>query len=57
MHGSGARTLIISNEEMNNIMKTAEALKDFNILLKGITKAIENETKEQKNKIFRNVIR
>ena len=57
MHGSGTRTLIISNEEMNNIMKTAEALKDFNILLKGITKAIENETKEQKNKIFRNVIR
>ena len=38
-------------------MKTAEALKDFNIFLKGITKAIENETKEQKNKIFRNVIR
>ena len=42
---------------MNNIMKTAEALKDFNILLKEITKIIENETKEQKNKIFRNVIR
>ena len=42
---------------MNNIMKTAEALKDFNILLKGTTKIIENETKEQKNKIFRNVIR
>ena len=57
MHGSGTRTLIISNEEMNNIMKTAEALKDFNILLKEITKIIENETKEQKNKIFRNVIR
>ena len=57
MHGSGARTLIISNEEMNNIMKTAESLKDFNILLKGITKTIENETKEQKNKIFRNVFR
>ena len=41
-------TLIISIEEMNIIMKIAEALKDSNILLKGVTKKIENETKEQK---------
>ena len=30
---------------MNDIMKTVQALEDFNILLKGITKAINNETK------------
>ena len=41
-------TLIISNEEMNNIMKIVQALKDSNILLKGLTKTIKNETKEQK---------
>ena len=33
---------------MNGIMKIAQALEDSNILLKGITKTIKNETKEQK---------
>ena len=47
IHGSGTTTLIISNEEMN-IMKITQALEDSNILLKGVTKIIENETKEQK---------
>ena len=46
--GSGTTTLIISNEEMNDIMKIVQALEDSNILLKGVTKTIENETKEQK---------
>ena len=44
-HGSGTTTLIISNEEMNDIMKIVQALDDSNISLKGITKTIENETK------------
>ena len=47
IHGSGTTTLIISNEEMN-IIKITQALEDSNILLKGVTKTIENETKEQK---------
>ena len=33
---------------MNYIMKIVQALEDSNILLKGVTKTIENETKEQK---------
>ena len=45
---SGTATLIISNEEMNDIMKIAQALEDSNILLKGVTKTIKNETEEQK---------
>ena len=45
---SGITTLIISNEEMSDIMKIVQALQDFNILLKGVTKTIKNETKEQK---------
>ena len=48
IHGSGTTTLIISNEEMNDIMKILQALEDSNILLKGVTKTIRNETKEQK---------
>ena len=33
---------------MNGIMKIIQGLKDSNILLKGVTKTIKNETKEQK---------
>ena len=48
IHGSGKTTLIISNEEINDIMKIVQALEDSNILLKGVTKTIKNETKEKK---------
>ena len=48
IHGSGTTTLIISNEEMNDIMKIIQALEDSNILLKEVTKTTKNETKEQK---------
>ena len=47
IHGSGTTTLLISNEEMNDIMKIVQGLEDFNILLKGVTKTIKNETKEE----------
>ena len=43
-HGFGTMTLIISNEEMNDIMKIVQTLEDSNILLRGITKTIKNET-------------
>ena len=33
---------------MNDIMKFVQALQDSNILLKGITKTIKNERKEEK---------
>ena len=52
IHGSGTTTLIISNEEMNDIMKIVQALEDSNILLKGVTKTIKNETKEQKGEFL-----
>ena len=48
IHGSGTVTLIISNEEMNGMMEIVQTLEDSNILLKGVTKTIKNETKEQK---------
>ena len=33
---------------MNDIMKIVQALEDSNISLKGVTKRIKNQTKEQK---------
>ena len=57
-HSSGASTLIISNEEMNHLMKIVQALEDSNILLKGVTKTIKNEKKKRtKRRIFKYVIR
>ena len=47
MHGSGVK-LIIEQEDMNDIMKIIEALENSGILLKGISKTIENETKGQR---------
>ena len=57
VYGSGTTILIISNEEMNEIMKIVQALEYSNILLKRVTKTIKNETKRQKRGIFENVIR
>ena len=47
IHGSVVK-LIIEQEDMNDIIKTIEALENSGILLKGVTKTIENETKEQR---------
>ena len=37
---------------MNDIMKIIEVLENSGILLKGVTKTIENETKEQRGGIL-----
>ena len=47
IHGSGVK-LIIEQEDMNDIIKIIEALENSGILLKGVSKKIENETKEQR---------
>ena len=47
IHGSGLK-LIIEQEDMNDIMKIIEALENSGILLKGVSKIIQNETKEQR---------
>ena len=47
IHGSGVK-LITEQEDMNDIMKIIEALENSGVLLKGVTKTIENETKEQR---------
>ena len=37
---------------MNDIMKIVQALEDSNNLLKGVTKTIKHETKEQKGRFW-----
>ena len=48
MFGSGFTTLIISNEEMNDIMKIIKSLEEFGLLIKAVSKTIKNEAKEEK---------
>ena len=52
IYGSGTTTLVISNEEINDIMEIVQALEEPSILLKGGTKTIKNETKEQKGRFL-----
>ena len=52
-HGSRMTTLVISNKEMSDIMKCVQALEDSGVLLKDITKKIENKKKEQKGTFLR----
>ena len=46
--GSGATTLIISNGEINDIMKIVQDLEHLNIFLKEVIKTITSKMKEQK---------
>ena len=48
IYGSGTTALVISNKEMDDIMKIVPVLENSGVLLKGVTKTIKNETKEQK---------
>ena len=48
IYGSGSTALIISNEEMEDIMKIVKLLEESGLLIKGISETIKNEAKEQK---------
>ena len=50
--GSGTTTLIISNDEMESIMKIAKYLEDSGLLLKGVIETSQNEGKEQKGEFL-----
>ena len=47
IHGSGIK-LIIEAEDMQDIIKIIKELENYDILLKGVSKTIENEIKEQR---------
>ena len=48
VHASGITALIISNKEMEDIMKIVKSLEEPGLLIKRISEAIKNEAKEQK---------
>ena len=48
MLGSGAKTLIISNDEMDDILKIVKSLENSGVLLKGVSETIQHEAKEQR---------
>ena len=41
-------TLIISNDEMEDILKIVKSLEDCGVLLKGVSETIQHEAKEQR---------
>ena len=47
-HHPSFTTLILSNNEMEDIIKIVKSLEDSGLLLKGVTEAVQNEVKEQK---------
>ena len=48
--GSGnTTTLIISNDEMNDVIKIVNYLEDSGLLLKGVIGTVQNEVKERRN--------
>ena len=48
IHQSGMIALIISNEEMKDIMKIGKFLNELDLCIKVVSEATENEAKEQK---------
>ena len=44
--------LIISNNEIDDIIEIAKSLEDSGLLLEGVTKTVENEVKEQKGEFL-----
>ena len=46
--GSGTTTIIISNDEIEDIIKIVKSREDSGLSLKGVSKTVENEAKEQK---------
>ena len=45
-------TLIISNDEMEDIIKIVKSLEDSGLSLKGVSETIQNEAKEQKEEFL-----
>ena len=52
MLGSGTTTLIISNDEMNDIIKIVISLEDSGVILKGVSETMQHEAKEQRGEFL-----
>ena len=56
-HGSGITALLISNEEIEDLMKTIKSLEKSGFLVRGISDRIKNKAKEQKGGFLRMLLR
>ena len=45
-------TLFISNEDMNDIIETIELLKDWGVLIDGVTETVKNKIKKQEGRFL-----
>ena len=52
MYGSGMSILIISNEKMEDVIKTVKSFGDPGLLVKGVSETIQNEAKQQKGEFL-----
>ena len=50
-------TLMISNEEMNDIMKIVKSLEESDLLIKGVSETIKNEAREHKGRFLSMLLR
>ena len=50
--GLTAAAFIISNDEMDDILKIVKSLEDSGVLLKGVSETIQNEAKEQRGRFL-----
>ena len=50
--GSGNTTIIISNKDMEDLIKIVKSLENSGLLLNGVTESAKNEIKEQKGGFF-----
>ena len=52
MLGSDVATLIISNQEMGDVMKIVKSLEESGLLIKDVSETTENEAKVQKGRFL-----
>ena len=52
IHGSGATALIISNKEMEDIMKIVQSLEESGLLIKRVSETIKMKQKNKKENFF-----
>ena len=45
---NNTKTQVISNDEIDDIIKIVKSLEDSGLLLEGVTETVQNEVKEQK---------
>ena len=44
-------TLVITNEDMNNIIRTIKWLEHFGVLIDGVSETVKNERKNKNEKV------